>query len=90
MAGSNQETGDAEKTHKTAGEIAAGFDGVNTNLKDDWTTTQDFFLKLATHIQDNIAGLAAAMANFSADTIDAEMAAATASSEANSAAEGNN
>jgi len=30
------------------------------------------------------------MANFSADTIDAEMAAATASSEANSAAEGNN
>ena len=87
LAGSNQETGDAEKAHKTAGEIATGFEGVNTDLKDGWTTTQDFFLKLATHIQENIADLAAAMANFSADTIDAEMAAATASSEANSAAE---
>ena len=87
LAGSNQETGDAEKAHTTAGEIADEFDGVNTNLVDGWTTTQGFFLKLATHIQENIADLAAAMANFSADTIDAEMAAATASSEANSAAE---
>lgn len=87
LAGSNQETGDAEKAHQTAGEIAAEFDGVNTDLVDGWTTTQGFFLKLATHIQENIADLAAAMANFSADTIDAEMAAATASSEANSAAE---
>lgn len=87
LAGSINETGDAENAHITAGEIAAEFEGVNTDLKDGWTTTQDFFLKLATHIQENIADLAAAMANFSADTIDAEMAAATASSEANSAAE---
>ena len=87
LAGSNQETGDAEKAHQTAGEIAAEFDGVNTDLKDGWTTTQDFFQKLATHIQENITDLANAMANFSTDTIDAEMAAATASSEANSAAE---
>ena len=87
LSGSSQDTGDADRACKRAESISAEFEGVNQDLVDGWAGTKDFLQKLAVHVKDNIIELASSMAKFSTETIDAEMAAATASQEANTAAD---
>jgi hypothetical protein len=87
LSGSSQDTGDADRACERAEAISAEFEGVNQDLVDGWAGTKVFLQKLAVHVKENITELAAAMAKFSTETIDAEMAAATASQEANTAAD---
>jgi len=87
LSGSSQDTGDADRACERAGAISEEFEGVNQDLVDGWAGTKEFLQKLAVHVKENITELAASMAKFSTETIDAEMAAATASQEANTAAE---
>ena len=87
LSGSSQDTGDADRACERAGAISEEFEGVNQDLVDGWAGTKEFLQKLAVHVKENITELAASMAKFSTETIDAEMAAATASQEANTAAD---
>ena len=86
LSGSSQDTGDADRACEGAGAISEEFEGVNQSLVDGWAGTKDFLQKLAVHVKENITELAASMAKFSTETIDAEMAAAQASEQANTAA----